>query len=326
MFYLLPLMVRAESGTNTNAHNLDLLHFTILRVIYSFDAYSGDSTELLYLRARQYAPSIGRFITKDTWRGNTNSPLSLNYWNYVRSNPINYLDPTGHYWWGAGETLYENSSTHYHTQNVHVRIQALWMAYRMDQVHAEYIVPGTNLPVDLMSSFTGEIWEIKPWADKDFALPEAILRVVGMNTAKSLDLLQGMTPIATYYNWNLEPRVWRRGFSFPNQIYIGTDETGMYDIWAGQTQPGVIAWWKYNRKKPIDVPVPIYLPWPMKKSQRNERPHWNPPSGSPVPVPSYSSDVQAACVMGGTVIISGVGTVLIILDPVPGDEVLIPII
>lgn len=28
--------------------------------------------------------------------GDYNSPLSLNYWNYVLSNPISYVDPTGH--------------------------------------------------------------------------------------------------------------------------------------------------------------------------------------------------------------------------------------
>src|SRR5258707_1826535 len=29
------------------------------------------------------------------WAGNTNSPLTLNHWNYVQGNPVNFIDPTG---------------------------------------------------------------------------------------------------------------------------------------------------------------------------------------------------------------------------------------
>jgi hypothetical protein len=42
-----------------------------------------------------YDPATGRFQTKDSWQGDYNRPLSLNRWNYVHSNPVNYLDPTG---------------------------------------------------------------------------------------------------------------------------------------------------------------------------------------------------------------------------------------
>jgi len=53
------------------------------------------SQGLVYLRARQYAPGMGRFLTRDTWHGDANNPLSLNKWNYVSGNPINATDPTG---------------------------------------------------------------------------------------------------------------------------------------------------------------------------------------------------------------------------------------
>ena len=61
--------------------------------------YAGDwrdSTGMIYLRARYYSPETGRFVTRDTWQGNYTRPLSLNRWNYVESNPINRVDPTGH--------------------------------------------------------------------------------------------------------------------------------------------------------------------------------------------------------------------------------------
>jgi len=57
--------------------------------------YYGDYNQLLYLRARHYAPGMGRFLTRDTWGGDYNRPLSLNRWNYSSANPINYTDPSG---------------------------------------------------------------------------------------------------------------------------------------------------------------------------------------------------------------------------------------
>jgi len=60
--------------------------------------YTGEYTtnDLVYLRARHYDPAMGRFLTRDAWDGDANSPLSFNGWNYTDGNPINYLDPSGH--------------------------------------------------------------------------------------------------------------------------------------------------------------------------------------------------------------------------------------
>jgi RHS repeat-associated protein len=57
-----------------------------------FDEESG----LYYLRARYYDPSIGRFITEDTYEGTITNPLSLNLYTYVENNPIRWIDPSGH--------------------------------------------------------------------------------------------------------------------------------------------------------------------------------------------------------------------------------------
>jgi len=57
-----------------------------------FDAESG----MIYLRARYYDPSVGRFISEDTYKGQVDNPLSLNRYTYVYNNPLRFIDPTGH--------------------------------------------------------------------------------------------------------------------------------------------------------------------------------------------------------------------------------------
>lgn len=53
--------------------------------------------ESIYLRSRWYSPRIGRFLTRDSWLGDYAMPLSLNNWNYVEANPVNLVDPSGHF-------------------------------------------------------------------------------------------------------------------------------------------------------------------------------------------------------------------------------------
>ncbi|MGD0478127.1 MAG: RHS repeat-associated core domain-containing protein [Nitrososphaerales archaeon] len=59
-----------------------------------------DSATGLYLfGARYYDPTIGRFITQDTYGGSLSDPLSLNMYAYAEDNPMTLSDPTGHDWW-----------------------------------------------------------------------------------------------------------------------------------------------------------------------------------------------------------------------------------
>ncbi len=51
-------------------------------------------TGLGFLRARYYAPTDGRFISKDPWKGEEISPRSYNHWLYV-NNPVLMSDPSG---------------------------------------------------------------------------------------------------------------------------------------------------------------------------------------------------------------------------------------
>ncbi|MCM3342944.1 RHS repeat-associated core domain-containing protein, partial [Paenibacillus sp. MER TA 81-3] len=61
---------------------------------YSGEYWDAD-TNLQYLRARWYDPSIGRFINEDTYEGDLGNPLSLNLYSYVANNPLKFIDPSG---------------------------------------------------------------------------------------------------------------------------------------------------------------------------------------------------------------------------------------
>ena len=54
-------------------------------------------SNLYYLRARYYDPTIGRFISKDPVKGTLTLPQSQNPYAYSINNPINLSDPSGEF-------------------------------------------------------------------------------------------------------------------------------------------------------------------------------------------------------------------------------------
>ena len=65
--------------------------------VYSYNAESyNPNMESQYLRARYYNVTHANFLTEDSYLGNITDPLTLNRYNYVKSSPLNYVDPSGH--------------------------------------------------------------------------------------------------------------------------------------------------------------------------------------------------------------------------------------
>ena len=60
---------------------------------YGFTGEWTDGTGLINLRARYMNTGVGRFMSRDTWGGDYNRPLSLNRWAYAEGNPIIFTDP-----------------------------------------------------------------------------------------------------------------------------------------------------------------------------------------------------------------------------------------
>ena len=95
-------LVDATGTTKLNTYEYDIFGNIVSQneTIRQPFKYSGefwdDSSKLQYLRARWYDPSIGRFISEDTYEGDITNPLSLNLYTYALNNPMKYWDPTGH--------------------------------------------------------------------------------------------------------------------------------------------------------------------------------------------------------------------------------------
>ncbi len=89
------------SGEMLNNYEYDSFGNVLLenRGIKNVYKYCGEQfdeeTGLIYLRNRYYDPEIGRFISKDKNFGNLYNPQTLNSYNYVENNPINFVDPLG---------------------------------------------------------------------------------------------------------------------------------------------------------------------------------------------------------------------------------------
>ena len=65
---------------------------------FAYNGEARDDTGLDYLRARYYDSQGGTFLTEDSYPGEETDPLSQNLYSYVQNNPVNYTDPSGHFW------------------------------------------------------------------------------------------------------------------------------------------------------------------------------------------------------------------------------------
>ena len=99
----------SESGVIENQYDYDIWGNPTLTLEQYSNAirYAGEfldsETGLYYLRARYYNPYTGRFISEDSYWGEDSNPLSLNRYTYTHNDPIQYVDPTGHWEWGDSD-------------------------------------------------------------------------------------------------------------------------------------------------------------------------------------------------------------------------------
>ena len=69
-----------------------------LQTKYTYTGQYSNVTDfgLMYYNARWYDPLLSRFSSADTIVPQPGNPLDWDRYSYVRNNPINYSDPSGH--------------------------------------------------------------------------------------------------------------------------------------------------------------------------------------------------------------------------------------
>jgi RHS repeat-associated protein len=63
---------------------------------YNGEYYDAD-LGLIYLRARFYAPTTGRFLNRDPYQGAFEDPQSLHAYHFTGNDPVNRIDPSGNF-------------------------------------------------------------------------------------------------------------------------------------------------------------------------------------------------------------------------------------
>ena len=64
---------------------------------YTFTGEEADASGLMYLRARYYEPTTGRFTGRDPFPADAKDTQTINRYVYVKNNPTNYVDPAGEF-------------------------------------------------------------------------------------------------------------------------------------------------------------------------------------------------------------------------------------
>ncbi|MBK9121517.1 MAG: RHS repeat-associated core domain-containing protein [Chloroflexi bacterium] len=239
---------------------------------FRFTGEMRDANALQYHRARYYAPAQGVWTRLDPFEGTMNRAQSLNGYSWVEGNVSSRIDPTGRYWWGvAGIPRPDEYAGQYRTDNYisHAIQLMLSEAPGLNELfHAEYVVnkyEGTQTarPVDLLRAddlvHSVEVWEIKP--------NNANARSQGR---EQIDWIENFTqgvvadpsrrgrytssayphPFRDGFKYNWSTYNWRKGTTFPSKIYVGAVIPTTTRWYAGQTEPGLIVYWKQDQQEP----------------------------------------------------------------------------
>ena len=96
-------LITDNSGAVVSRHDYEPFGVEIAPVVetanntHRFTGHERDaSTGYDYMHYRSYGSNIGRFMKPDNITGTPLNPQSWNLYSYVRGNPVNFNDPTGH--------------------------------------------------------------------------------------------------------------------------------------------------------------------------------------------------------------------------------------
>ncbi|MDD4049033.1 MAG: DUF4329 domain-containing protein, partial [Clostridia bacterium] len=138
-------------------------------ILFTGEPY--DQSGLVYLRARYYDPTTGRFISKDTYKGEITDPSSQNSYAYCGNNPVNAVDPSGR---KAGDIFDSEDEAAIDFGNTYAKDSAdndwEWFAYIVEDNNGKYTY------TQVQHSNSGEyIWGLEKYEyQKDYTRTSAV--------------------------------------------------------------------------------------------------------------------------------------------------------
>jgi hypothetical protein len=208
------------------------------------------------------------------WPGNYNRPQSLNAWNYVEANPLNYTDPMGHWRWQLTGGV--NSFYHSWAEDWYEGFLGL---NPIKQI--EFTIPPASISrVDMFNAWWGDVYEVEPVYVPPFV---GVVQAAGY---------------AMELNWNSQfllglrygiPYDWSNTFfhpgggwpDWPGRLRVSMTGPYMgYDYVADFAMPGLVIYWlelnqqgrqmqqngqlpRVTNKKLIRQQPPIPIPQPV---------------------------------------------------------------
>ena len=261
------------------------------------------------MRARYMDPGTGRFISRDTWGGDYNSPMSLNRWMCVEGIPVNFIDPSGWWRWRLTSSIY------------HLTIENFYEGTPFNpSKHSEYTIPSFWTRPDIFNSVTGALFEIEPWFlanSTSHGVSQAMKYVVQMNMASDTNLLEGKY-FGIPYNWN--ETTFRLGLNsdWPGKYDKALYLTSPIDLVANYAEPGLVLYWLEPNALGLAL-LAAGAPLIVPNKRLVKTPGWKPGKASQ---PIYATSYSEACgkiiiVVGGLIMVvnivenfatAGVGT------------------
>jgi RHS repeat-associated protein len=227
----------------------------------------GSYNDLLFLRARYYDPTVGRFLSKDPFLGDFDQPQTLNGWSYVEGNPVNFTDPTG--LWRFADATHRN----------HQLIEDAWWVPLPSYRHVEFPVPGAGVGgalwrADMITS-DGALFELEPIYNVADGQREVVAKL------RALRLARGQYPPGII-DWNRMR--WHLGAQPEFGTTIGVQYNLFYDLIADWVEDGLVVYWAEERRRPVYVPIPEHA----KVHKRLLRPRdWHLLNPQPIGQPAY---------------------------------------
>jgi RHS repeat-associated protein len=198
-----------ETGTITDSYAYDGFGQVVVRTGTTSNDfyYRGEQldpvTGLYHLRARDYDPSLGRFVSVDSAQGTVVDPRTLNRYTYALNDPVNRIDPSGHVSKKAGNDAHRDIGAYYvrlHGEYPHNGFAASDKTMPKGDHGAGRGKRGggTGLRPDLRHYWLGDVYEIKPLTP--FGLltvhGQALAYVFGLNATEPDEVGNGN-------GWNL---------------------------------------------------------------------------------------------------------------------------